>query len=149
MDGMINVVTALERQWAAVVLRNPGMRHVLLKWAAAYHLTPEMLRFEDDKARIVYTGVCLLAYQNQPVTPAAVAARLTRCAFDLDGAGANQFVAELLDMADQGVDVERLVVRLLGAKGIHLPADEVNDYLTDPYGLRAEQMRARKVRSLK
>lgn len=149
MDEMINAVTALERQWAAVVLRNQGMRHVILKWAAVYHIAPEMLRFEDDKARIVYTGVCQLVYQNQPVTPAAVAAHLARYSFDLDETGANQFVTELLDATDPGVDVEQLAVRLLSAKGIHLPADEVNDYLTDPYGLRAEQMRARKVRPLR
>jgi len=146
MNDMLSEMAALERQWAAVVLRRPAMRHVLLKWAAAYQIGPE-LAFTDERARLVYQGVIRLVYQSQPVTPQAVADHLARYAFDLDTVTANQFVAELLDAAALDVDVERLAVRLLGAKGIHLPDDEVNEALTDPYGLRAEKMKARKVRA--
>jgi hypothetical protein len=146
MNDMLSEMAALERQWAAVVLRRPSLRHVLLKWAAAYQIGPE-LAFTDERARLVYQGVIRLVYQNQPVTPQAVADHVARYAFDLDAASANQFIAELLDSSALDVDVERLAVRLLDAKGIHLPDDEVNETLTDPYGLRAEKMKSRKVRA--
>lgn len=140
---------AVERQWAAACVADPWRRHVMLKYLVAYQVPAELVRFDDERALLMLRAVVSSVHAHQPVTVQTVAAHLAEHDFSLDSMEAVHFVGELVESIPADVDVERLALALIRAMGIRLPEHEITDSLRDPYGLRAELMRARKVREVR
>jgi hypothetical protein len=142
----LNARHAIERQWAALVVRQPAARHILLKWMRAYQIEPFWFRVEDTRAALMLRAVITLGVHNHPVNIPSVAAYLARYDFALTSEEALQFVAGLVDALPADVDAERMALAMLAAMGITFPEPEVTEYLSDPYGRRADIMQTRKVR---
>lgn len=139
--------TSLERQWAALIVRRPSARHILLKYLRAYGIEGHWVRFDDPQAALMVRAVQLLTYRNWTVTAADVAAYLARHDFNLTADEAAAFIDTALSDLPADVDADRLALALLAAMGIRFPEHDIRDYLRDPLGLRAERMQARKARA--
>lgn len=142
----MNARHATERQWAALIVRQPAARHILLKWLRAYQIEPHWFQIEDPQASLMQRAVITLIAHNDPVNVPSVAAYLARYDFTLTGEEALRFVSAQVDALPGDVDAERMALAMLAAVGITFPEPEVAEYLSDPYGRRAEKMQARKVR---
>lgn len=140
----MNARAAIERHWAALCVRQPAVRHTLLKYLRAYGYDGSQVTFQDVRAALIYRAVVLYTLRQTPITPATVGAYLARFDFSLGEREAQQFVAELAASVPLDIDVERLALGLLVTFGIHLPEYEIEDYLNDPLGTRAGLMRQRK-----
>jgi len=145
----VNARIATERQWAALIVRQPAARHTLLKWLRAYSIEPHWFQFEDPHAGLIYRAVMSLIYTGDPVSAGAVAAYLAGHDFTMTPGEARTFIDGLLSGLPEQVDVERMALATLAAMGITFPEHDVNDYLIDPLGRRAELMISRKVREFK
>ena len=144
----MNARTSLERQWAGLIVRQPAARFVLTKWLRSYGIEPHWLHFDDPHAALIIQAVIeLRAMHGQPVTVESVAQFVGERDFTLTTDEAARFVRELVDNVADDVDVERMALSVLDSMHITFPEHEVNEYLTDPYGLRAERMKARKVKA--
>jgi hypothetical protein len=142
----VNARHATERQWAALIVRQPATRHILLKWMRAYQIEPHWFQIEDERAALMVRAVITLAVHNDPINARSVAAYLARHDFALTSEEALRFVSVQVDALPADVDVERMALAVLTAVGITFPEPEVVEYLSDPYGRRADIMQARKVR---
>jgi hypothetical protein len=142
----VNARHALERQWAALIVRQPAARHILLKYLRTFGIPGDQVRFDDPQAALILQAVQSLTYRNLRVTQPDVAAHLAARDFSLSADDAAQFVADLVDALPAEVNVERLALAVIEAQGIQLPTHEVAEHLVDPYGARSEIMLARKVR---
>ena len=142
----MNARTATERQWAAACVRQPGLRHVLLKYLRAFGIDGYWVRLEDPQAALVYRAVLSLTMNRQMVTVQAVAEYMGERDFSMTVREAGLFLDGLLSALPMHLDAERLALALLAAMGITPPANEVADYLHDPYGRRAQLMLVKKVR---
>lgn len=145
----MNSRQTLERQWAALVVRQPAARHILLKWLRAYRIEPHWFQIEDAQASLMLRAIITLSAHNDPINVPSVAAYLARHDFTLSADEALAFVSTQVDALPERVDAERMALALLGAIGITFPEPEVADYLADPYGKRADVMMARKVKGWK
>lgn len=142
----MNARHTTERQWAALIVRQPAARHVLLKWLAAYRIEPHWFQIEDAQASLMLRAVITLSANNDFINVRSVAAYLARHDFTLTADEAMRFVSDQVAALPDDVDVERLALAVLAAMGITFPEPEVAEYLSDPYGQRADVMKARKVR---
>lgn len=145
----MNSRQTLERQWAALVVRQPAARHILLKWLRAYQIEPHWFQIEDARAALMLRAIVTLTANNDPINVRSVAAYLARHDFTLSADEALHFVDGQVEALPETVDVERLALALLTAIGITFPEPEVAEYLSDPYGRRADAMMARKLKAWK
>jgi len=144
----VNARTALERQWAGLIVRRPAARFVLTKWLREFDIEPHWVHFDDPlAAQVIRAVIELRSMHGQPITPENVGQIVGERSFDLTPGEAVTAVRELADNVADDVDVERMALSVLDSMHITFPEHEVNEYLTDPYGLRAERMKARKVKA--
>jgi exosome complex RNA-binding protein Rrp42 (RNase PH superfamily) len=142
----VNARHALERQWAALIVRQPAARHVLLKWLAAYRIDPHSFQIEDAQASLMVRAVITLNAAGHPIDTRSVAAYLAGHDFSLTADEAVTLVTDLVTALPEQVDVERMALAVLATMWITFPEPDVADYLADPLGRRADLMQARKVR---
>lgn len=137
---------ALERQWAALIVRQPAARHILLKYLRAFNIEGYWVRVDDPQAALILRAVQLLIYRHERVTPSSVAEHLAAYDFTMSPSEALQFVERLVANLPPDVDAERLALAVLAAWEIAMPEPVLIEYAADPYGRRADLMQSRKVR---
>lgn len=142
----MNSRVAIERQWAGLAVRQPAVRHVLLKWLRAYGIDGSAVHFTDPLAGAIYRAVMFHVYSNEPVTSASIGAEIARRDFTRTVDESIAAVTACVAAVPTDVDVERLALAVLTAMRIVLPVHEVTEYLIDPLGLRAAKMTARKAK---
>lgn len=140
---------AIERQWAALIVRTPAARHILLKWLRALNVEGYWVRFEDPQASLIVQAVIDLSHGTTHPTSLDVAAYLAGRDFSMTTDEARQFVDGLIEDLPGDVDTDRLALAILAANDIRVPDYVVSEHLTDPYGKRANIMQARKVRAVR
>lgn len=142
----MNSRAVLERQWAALIVRQPAARHILLKWLRAYRIEPHWFQIEDPQASLMLRAVITLNANADPIDTQSVAAYLAGHDFTLTAHEAAALVSDLVAGLPDQVDVERLTLAMLREMGVTFPEPDITEYLSDPYGRRADLMLARKVR---